>query len=166
MTRTALPRDVDLRAFSWSGSRLRLQLEVVAQRATARLAARERQRAESEARLQATKATHQADLVRAQGHSGVADVAQRHRDLLHLSFAWSRVQEDMAVAAESGRRVDAARKDHVAAQRRLDCLDRLEQMALAAFAGEQRRRAATEADRAWLARNACVRARRREESGA
>lgn len=158
--RKSAPSDVDLRGFSWPLAAVARQVDAAAQRALADLASQQRCRAAGEAALQALRSEHD-DQIRS---VPALDVALRRHGIAYLAGAAQRLDDQERAQVATSVRTEAARQAHQALQQRLEALARLRGEAMARHAGQERRRAANEADQAFLASRLRARARQRQES--
>jgi flagellar export protein FliJ len=144
---------VDMRGFPWKLAGVERKLELELEQATATLAVLQRQAAalreqvqklESEGRQQARSA---GDAL-ARGF----DVAAHGRWLRYLAHAQQRLVDASGEVERGESRVTLATQACTEADRRLACLRTIRESAEKAYAAEQLRRQAKEADLAWLVR--------------
>jgi hypothetical protein len=143
---------VDLRGFAWPLASLESKLAQDAELAGLQLAGLRRDAAGIEASL--------SELARARGEQLLAvtsapghafDPSARSQALRYLAQVDHRAAQCRAQAAALQERIAAAAAACALLERRLACVRRLRDNAEDAYAQEQLRRAAREADRAWLA---------------
>ena len=142
---------VDVRSFRWPLATLERCRSLAVDEAALRLARAERERDASTGQLERAEAqeNEQIEVLR---KTTVMDPAVRSHALAYLRRTSTLRQEARDALAIAVRRADEARAELRRAHREFDLLASLRGTALTAFAVQEGRRRAKEADLAWLAR--------------
>jgi len=147
--KTSLPRFADLRGFRWRLEPLRRKLQADLEGARLLLAALlgEEGRLAAAIRELDARFLHDArDILNAP-----LEARGRARALAYLLQQGEALHAQRRQACELRSRLTEAREECLAAERRLNSVEKLRGSAQAVFAAEQLRRTAKEADLAWLA---------------
>lgn len=147
--KTPLPGIADLRGFRWHLEPLRRKLEADLEGARLALAALLRKESELDAIVRTLDAQFLQDARAALGPP--LEARERARALAYLARQAQVLDGRKREACELRSRVTAAREECLTAERRLASTEKLRGKARALFAADQLRRAAKEADIAWLA---------------
>ena len=148
---TGLHARVDLRGFPWKLAMLERKLEHAVDVARSALAAAQGEAAAATTAVQWLEAQKAAQTPRRRATGERFDAAAQVRLLRFLAQAEDRLADRNRELAQLQARIAMARRGCVDADRELARVRRLRESAQAAYAAEQLRRQAKEADLAWLA---------------